>query len=81
MNVAITKTIELDIDEVAAVMSPAEMLTLFTRAANRIAEEESAHKRRALAHEFSFSMSENAKKMLAEILAADYLRLSNIEKP
>jgi len=81
MKVAITKTIELDVDELAAAMSPVEMLTLFTEAANRIAEKGMANERRALAHDFSFAMSENAKRMLAEILAADYVRLSSVEKP
>ena len=81
MKVVITKTIELDVGELATAMSPVEMLTLFTEAANRIAEKGTADERRALAHDFSFAMSENAKRMLAEILAADYVRLSSVEKP
>lgn len=81
MKVAITKTIELDVDELATAMSPVEMLTLFTEAANRIAEKGTANERRELAHDFSFAMSENAKRLLAEILAADYVRLSSVEKP
>lgn len=75
MMLNITTTLELDVNELAASLSPVEMLTLFTRAANRLTEKGTAEERRALARDFSGAMSENAKRMLAEIFAADYVRL------
>jgi hypothetical protein len=77
MKVEMTTTLEFDVDEVAAALSPVEMLTLFTRAANRLTEKGSTEERRALARDFAGAMSENAKHMLAEIFAAEYVRLAN----
>jgi hypothetical protein len=77
VKVEMTRTLEFDVDEVAAALSPVEMLTLFTRAANRLTEKGTTEERRALARDFAGAMSENAKRMLAEIFAAEYVRLAN----
>lgn len=55
------------------------MLELFTLAANRIAEESATYlssTRRTLAKQAAGRLSENAKRMLAEIFSAEYVNLS-----
>jgi hypothetical protein len=75
MKIEIARTLDFDIDELAEALSPNEMLTLFTLGANRLAEKGSRDERRALARDFSNAMSENAKMMMAEIFAAEYVRM------
>ncbi len=78
MKIYLTKTIEFDVDEVASTLSTCEMLTLFTQAANRLAEGKQ-EERRSIAKVFAGAMSENAKKLLAEIFAAEYVNLLNLK--
>lgn len=71
-------TVDLDIDQVksqlADALTPVELLDLFSITANKIADGITFAQRRAFADTFRYAMSENAKKLLAEILAAEYIR-------
>ena len=77
MKIAVNTELTFDVDEIAAKLSPDEMLTLFALAANRLAEDGPQEKRRCLAQSFGACMSENAKKMLAEIFAAEYVDMQS----
>lgn len=75
MKIDIQETFSIDVEIIAKSMTPTEMLILFSRCANRIAEKGTAEERRDLARNFANAMSENAKRLLADIFSADYIRL------
>ena len=72
-------TVDLDIDQVksqlADALTPVELLELFSITANKLADGGMTFaQRRAFADAFRQAMSENAKKLLAEIFAVEYIR-------
>jgi hypothetical protein len=56
-------------------------LAKYDSAANMLAEQGTPEDRRSLARGFASAMSENAKRMLADIFAADYVRLASLGVP
>lgn len=80
MTCNITTTVEVVVEEMAKTMAPEDLMQIFCCCANKLAEtrvdDENAERRR-LALAFARNMSENAKRLLAEVFAADYIEKTN----
>ncbi|MCK9155088.1 MAG: hypothetical protein M0P12_03130 [Paludibacteraceae bacterium] len=73
MKILTNKTIEIEVSDLAEAMELTEMLDLICVVAERLGKE-TYRSRRDFSAEFSSHLSENAKHLLAEILAAEYTK-------
>lgn len=74
MGVRITTEVEIDLDAVKDRLSPLELMDVFTAAANKLADNDvTPAQRRALAEAFRRGLCENAKRLLAEAFASEYI--------
>lgn len=83
MTCNIITTVEVDVEEMAKTMTPEELMQIFCCCANKFAETRvnNDNDRRRLALAFARNMSENAKQLLVEVFAADYVEKMNDKVP
>lgn len=75
MKICINQEVELESEDLAKAMSVYDMLNLITEAANHMAEHGVAKDlQRKLAAGCVHNLSENAKRFLAEMFAAEYCK-------
>ena len=74
MTVKVMAEVEIDIDVIKHKLSPLQLMDIFTAGVNKLADSDVAPQpRRAFAEAFRRGLSENAKRMLAEAFAAEFI--------
>ena len=74
MTVQVMTEVEIDLDVVEHKLSPLQLMDIFTAGVNKLADGDvTPQQRRAFAEAFRRGLCENAKQMLAEAFAAEFI--------
>jgi hypothetical protein len=69
MRIRVNTHVELESEEIAKAMEPEDLGSLFSDLANRLSKDTPFDKRRVIAGQIAFGMSEEGIRLLAEVLA------------
>ena len=74
MTVKVMAEVEIDIDVIKHKLSPLQLMDIFTAGVNKLEDGDvTPEQRRRFAEAFRRGLSENAKQMLAEAFAAEFI--------